>query len=177
MGADVHAFIEKRTLGADWYLQPPELFTELPAGSWGEFVRRWRFSPRDCADLVEAPESEGHYLHRRFNLQLNRNYALFGVLAGVRWNDAPVIHPPRGVPDDASDKYRLIVAEWAEDAHTHSWATVAELLAYKWGRKRSYYTEKREPLRVICREFMGVLERLKAAGTPEDMRVVLFFDC
>lgn len=57
-------------------------------------------------------------------LELGRYYTLFGVMAGVR--GLPYTLEPRGVPDDASEGYRMHVKDWGRDGHSHSWLTVAE---------------------------------------------------
>lgn len=82
----------------------------------------------------------------------DRSYPLFGLLAGVRDNDVPVIHPPRGLPADMDPELRrrfgFVLAQDCphepgsrcmcayEDAGEfgHSWATGAELLAYDFTR-------------------------------------------
>ncbi len=56
----------------------------------------------------------------------DRNYLLFGLLAGVR-RDVPWGWAEKGFPDDASDEVRVIYAEWGSDAHTPSYLTRAEL--------------------------------------------------
>lgn len=71
-----------------------------------------------------------------------RNYRLFAALAGVRngvgfagvdTGDAVApVFPPRGLPDCASPEYLDRVADMGEDGHSHSWLTLAELLAYDW---------------------------------------------
>src|SRR5262249_2591595 len=70
------------------------------------------------------------------------NYNLFGILANVRngsgfagcdTGDGFVpISVPRGLPGDVSDEVRAETNRWGEDGHSHSWFTVAELLAYDW---------------------------------------------
>lgn len=60
----------------------------------------------------------------------NRNYALFGLLAGVRNQTIPSIMVPRGVPEDASDEYLKIVEDYGCDGHSHSHFTLQELLDY-----------------------------------------------
>ncbi len=83
---------------------------------------------------------------------LYRSYALFGLLAGVRDQDVPVIHAPRGLPADLSPELREKFGfTFPQDCphgvgarcscvyeHSglfgHSWATGAELLAYDFSR-------------------------------------------
>lgn len=59
----------------------------------------------------------------------DRNYGLFGVLAGVRnYSGLTPLAEPRGVPEDAGDGWKAYVAEWSGDLHSMSWFTHAELL-------------------------------------------------
>lgn len=72
----------------------------------------------------------------------NRNYDLFAILADVRNGRGFAgvvtgagfvpIDDPRGVPPDASPEYEAWVAQWDGDGHSHSYFTVAEMLAYDW---------------------------------------------
>lgn len=60
-----------------------------------------------------------------------RNYGLFGFLAGVRnYSDVTPLSEPRGFPHDASRKVKQDYAEWMSDAHSASWLTIEELLAF-----------------------------------------------
>lgn len=54
----------------------------------------------------------------------DRNYELFGALAGVRWGGPE----PRGVPDDASDLALIMIDGWGEDGHSHTWYSLEEAL-------------------------------------------------
>jgi hypothetical protein len=59
----------------------------------------------------------------------SRHYGIFGFLADVRnYSRSPVLAHPRGLPDDVT---ALVAAraDWS-DAHSHSWLSLAELLAY-----------------------------------------------
>jgi hypothetical protein len=71
-------------------------------------------------------------------LYVERDYELFSVLAGVR-GDAPAISQPRGVPKDASSAFRGFAKQISEElpgaVHSHSWLTLAELLAYDLGQE------------------------------------------
>lgn len=61
-------------------------------------------------------------------VDINRHYALFAKLAGVR-NDGTIqpLSEPRGVPDDASHAYSDYAKEWDGDAHSHSYFDFSEL--------------------------------------------------
>ncbi len=77
-------------------------------------------------------QNEGGYVQvlggYKTELLKERNYALFGILAGVR-GDAPYpLAASRGLPSELSDKAR----EFHEDNHSATYFTLAEVLAYDW---------------------------------------------
>lgn len=51
-----------------------------------------------------------------------RDYRRFAALAGVR-GEGPA---PRGVPADVSDSAKLLIDDWGDDGHSHSWMTIEE---------------------------------------------------
>lgn len=63
-----------------------------------------------------------HYNHP----QINRNYALFYRMAGVRGGHLEPISEPRGLPEDVSVTTRFDSDHWGEDGHTHSWLSAQE---------------------------------------------------
>lgn len=76
----------------------------------------------------------------------NRNYALFGVLAGVRSSEHPTICSPKGMPADASDAAKELNDHWNGDGHSHSWLTLREIEGYE------PWTEKETELRWVPSE-------------------------
>jgi hypothetical protein len=72
---------------------------------------------------------------------LNRDYTLFGILAGVRDDSVTPISEPRGIPEDASSVMKAWHESWGVDAHSASFVTLSELVSYdmsavdEWGRK------------------------------------------
>jgi hypothetical protein len=61
----------------------------------------------------------------------NRNYSVFGFLAGVRnYSEVPPIAQPRGLPADASDRVKRSHDDWGFDGHSASWLSIDELLAF-----------------------------------------------
>lgn len=63
----------------------------------------------------------------------DRNYELFAILAGVRNKyDIKPIQEPRGLPSDCDPMILKANDSWGEDGHSHSWLTLAELLAFDW---------------------------------------------
>jgi len=58
----------------------------------------------------------------------DRNYATFGILAGVRDEDVPAIAAPRGLPADTAWEHGedRPGGMWFGD-HSHSWVTLREM--------------------------------------------------
>ena len=119
-----------------------------------------------------------------------RCYGAFGFLAGVRnYSNVTPITERRGFPDAASEEVAKNYADWSGDAHSASWLTVDELVAFDY----EAMTEDRRCTRnndggSTCdpgegnaetfREFLGKwffddLEKLKEAGAE---RVIFWFD-
>ncbi|GAB4480002.1 MAG: hypothetical protein Kow00124_26230 [Anaerolineae bacterium] len=115
MGTDIHLFAEYRREGR-W----------VAVGRW----HRVTWGQVEGFDLDDEP------------LYGDRNYRLFAMLADVRngYGFAGVdtgepltpIAPPRGLPPDVSPEVASQAAIWDADGHSHSWLTLAELLAYDW---------------------------------------------
>ncbi len=116
MGTDIHLFAEYRREGR-W----------AAAGRWHR---------------VTWGDVEGVTLDDEDALDVSRNYWLFAMLANVRngYGFAGVdtgdplnpIDLPRGLPADVSPEVAAQAALWDADGHSHSWLTLAELLAYDW---------------------------------------------
>ena len=62
---------------------------------------------------------------------ISRDYDLFGLLAGVRYNPDFVLCDCVGLPEDVSAEVGLSSEEWDSDGHSHGYATLAELDAFK----------------------------------------------
>ena len=139
MGCDVHLFAER--------LNPETRVWEyLPAP---DDPRPYREKWEDCLGLLEWFE--------------DRNYRLFGMLAGVRCQDYDPVAQPRGIPGDVSPE---IQAQWIEfGEHTPSWLVLSELLAYFDPMHENY-----EP------RFRDFLIELGTYGTPETLRIVFWYD-
>lgn len=64
-----------------------------------------------------------HYSHPR----INRNYELFGIMAGVRDEDATPICEPKGLPCDLSLITQIDYSYDKGDAHSESWLNRNEI--------------------------------------------------
>jgi hypothetical protein len=95
MGADIHMIAESRGLEGRWELSPCNPSHYSPTGG-----------------PVMADEVE-----------LERNYALFSTLAGVRsCHEYPCLYEPRGVPEDMGKSAQAWWDRWNDgDYHTPSW--------------------------------------------------------
>lgn len=60
---------------------------------------------------------------------VDRNYALFGEMAGVREEGSHVFSEPRGLPDDVATLTTLYLTEFAIADHSFSWLSARELLS------------------------------------------------
>lgn len=120
-----------------------------------------------------------------------RSYGMFAFLAGVRnYSAVQPIAPLRGLLDDVSEDVRKEAAAWDGDAHSHSWLTVSELIAFDYFAKvedRRYMDETGNG-GATCAEGMGrtmtwaeflgsdyMLELKKLIQIGAD-RVVFWFD-
>jgi hypothetical protein len=66
----------------------------------------------------------------------DRNYGAFGFLADVRnYSGVPAISEPRGIPADVSPVVAKEYKSWYGDAHSASWLSIAELIAFDFDAK------------------------------------------
>jgi len=109
MGCDIHLVLERKTEDYGWV-------------GLHDFVG----VTVDHSDKVkELAAKEQVYISSYAGWRVrNRNYALFGALAGVR-HDGP---EPRGVPEDASPLAKVILDGWNADGHSHTWYMLDEAL-------------------------------------------------
>jgi hypothetical protein len=169
MGCDIHAHVEQRDQATGQWRKVTDLFP------LDDFDRK--FYGKEMGD-----EPFGW-----------RNYGMFGFFADVRnYSHSPVLAPCRGVPDDASPEVRDDWEEWGVDAHSATWYSVAELLAYDYdqviwdrrvtkGNNGAALAEEGEGTHPTMREFLGPayfahLRILAGLGGPQDVRVVMWFD-
>lgn len=124
-----------------------------------------------------------------------RDYALFGVLAGVRNYEVPCISEPRGLPDDCNDFIQKEYEAWEGDAHSCSWLTLQEIIdfqervgpTYDFPGKRDRYIlenlinklkERADSLNLIY-DFLWTgneRSRKEAYDKAKGIRIVFWFD-
>lgn len=104
MGCDIHLYIEKKKNGK-W----------VPAQGF-----------MDTGNYDNTPDVP--YPDKQLS---DRDYLLFGFLAGVR--DTTNQHfKPKGFPKDASKEVKAVFNEWGDDGHTPSYLTLEELRSVDW---------------------------------------------
>jgi hypothetical protein len=127
MGADIHMFAEVRLADGTW-------------AKVGDVFDNQYYDPKretktfEDGYVMNAPKTDEPYQ--------SRNYRLFAILGDVRngYGFAGIItHKPikpffakRGIPTDASQEYIEEITGWDADAHSASYATLAELKAAPW---------------------------------------------
>ncbi len=111
MGCDIHLFVEIKSADGTWqHVAPPENWD-----SWGNM------------EVNPDPKVSSYSREKWFS---DRNYELFAWLADVRnYHDQEPLAKERGLPADASAKVKAESDHWGTDGHSHTWFTVAELMA------------------------------------------------
>lgn len=135
MGIDIFCCVERQVVETWVYYGPPLVETHRSLHVLDPSLR-----DSYSGSVVEGDEEQRRALaawNKRFGL--GRNYSLFAILADVR-NDRgrfKSISKPRGIPSDVSAETRWSIVRnlgYEDDAHDHSWVTVAELISYDWGQ-------------------------------------------
>ena len=115
MGCDIHLYAEKLDKDGQWVT-----------------ADEWKVDEDDGKKYV--PWGSGFYS--------GRNYELFAILADVRngrgfagidtGDRVNPIDNPRGLPNNVCPEVEAQNESWGVDGHSHSYFTLAELLAYDW---------------------------------------------
>jgi hypothetical protein len=149
MGCDIHFFGEKRT---------PDGWEFLPAPvEDGRIGDDWPYRYRSEHEVIaNGYDTECDMLADWYD---DRDYHVFGVLAGVR-RDGPPIAEPRGLPGDACPQIRKEI-EGDLDYHSTSWLTLAEMRAR---------ADDLPP------GFLAALDDMERAAGTDDVRAIFAFD-
>jgi len=134
-----------------------------------------------CKDWKREGDWEPPKWYLFSELDICRNYTLFGKMAGVRNDEVEPIAEPRGLPDDLSDVVAPLAENSYEWCHSHSWLSEKELQdVVVWFHE--YLTEfrkKRENMRYSVYDNFGY--RLGVDDFPDcmgvmEVRLVFWFD-
>lgn len=149
MGTDIHAFVEAKQLDGTWQIVNPPEFPETPD------QQDWSWKACQIRENLWAARAG-----REPEWFVDRNYRLFGALAGVRFEGPE----PKGLPPGLSPEVSE-ANEWRlGDVHNHSFWTLEEL------RDLLDLPENSD----LVQE---VLPRLEELGLPPDhVRLVFWFD-
>lgn len=134
---------------------------------------------------VELKLADGRWHHMNAP-HVDRNYALFTKLAGVRQHGDEItpFSEPRGLPEDISEVTALLRKLEGADGHSDSWISRSEIrdLETWWNdRMRPYQAERFEHHRVFELSVMGGYLDGNGYGYElppgvEDVRLVFWFD-
>lgn len=131
MGCDIHTFAEVRNKKTGQWEQTGKIFV----------------NPFYSESRESQVDEDGFEWNAKMTTEpyQGRNYDLFAILAdvrngrgfaGIKTGEGFVpIEDPRGVPEDASPSVADEIRDYGSDGHSHSWFTVAELLAYDWDQQ------------------------------------------
>jgi len=106
-----------------------------------------------------------------------RDYNFFAALAGVRsYSDDDMEGVPKGLPPDLSESTALFYDEWYGDAHSASWAPMAEAIDLLMEHKPPPPDRKAIhcDLEWAMEHYFGIYTREK--DTADDYRMVFWFD-
>lgn len=196
MGCDIHVAFETRVDGkwvplfpvkpADWWREKiidakiADGSGKLMTGS-DDYQVQFDALEKYFADIPddEAEDRFGHHPKFPVGVELpeitcesgwkttiaTRDYSFFGLVAQVRWHSKDGFEP-RGLPDDCDPKIRHWATMWGDDAHSHSWLMVDELLGrieqVQKNGEREYHFQK------------SYLELI--VTDPSNTRMVFWFD-
>jgi hypothetical protein len=131
MGTDIHVYCEAQTRGKETWFN-----VDHWKYSWAAHQPNVEFliSKKNRRLIVSETGVEDDYWDNVLDcipVYSGRDYVLFGILAGVRVTDIPMVVPmPKGIPNDVSSITLDIINAYGRDGHTHSWLTLKELKDY-----------------------------------------------
>ena len=112
---------------------------------------------------------------------INRNYAIFYIMAGVRESNSrnaylKTISEPKGLPDNITKITEIDVNEWDTDAHSTSWLSLTDIKMLEDELNKLELDLEHDVLR--CYFFGNAFSDLM--GKPydgiEDIRFIFWFD-
>ncbi len=114
-------------------------------------------------------------------ISISRNYALFGVLAGVRNEDITCVSgKEKGLPKEVSKPMSIFSEDYGRDGHSHSYLDYNEMLeAKKIYEKYTYenWQAEKEQYRKFPKGIIETMEQLKTTFPKiTNVRLVFYFD-
>lgn len=159
MGTDIHLYVEYKDDDGKWILDKKQ-------------------ECKNCNAIEAAPPDDiccsYCYGDGYIDLDINRSYCLFSILADVRNGDYELnpISDPRGIPVDASEQYKKIAENDPCIYHSHSYHSLKQLKEHEW----KYEGEKYD-WEYLKGYFPIDLEDLAIKhGGDDNVRIVFFFD-
>lgn len=149
MGCDIHFYIEKMNQYRVW--ENVDVWVPKWWGNESEIDEKWF---KELSNQSFCSE---------------RNYTLFGVLAGVRDTEVEPLDYPRGLPDDVSS---IVKAELYDEIHSKSWFLLKELYNYDW----HIYSSGECEYDSLHNFRENVIPKLEQIGDPDKVRIVFGFD-
>ena len=149
MGCDIHVHIEMQAAGGVWTRAE-----DVVPNPWYDPGETYRGN---------TPETYDDWYH-------NRNYRLFGILAGVRADAEPIEHPI-GLPDDVGQSVEYEYGD-AWDWHTAHWYALSELENHR----HRFHPD------IHCQDFLDCIDKMRDLadeeldGDPNKIRMVFWFD-
>lgn len=113
MGCDIHMVLERK-IGDEWV----GMHNYNSPNSEAITLYDW------TGENIESNQRRPWVSYRI----MDRNYELFGELAGVR-TEGSLGNEPRGLPEDMSQLTRVLANEWGQDGHSHSHLSLTEFVA------------------------------------------------
>ena len=118
-----------------------------------------------------------HWVHANEEFERDRNYDMFGILAGLRSDIVPKF-PPRGLPEDVSLETEQRHKDWGEGAHTESWLTTQEFGACLEAAEEIYrerYPDEYEE--GVLKGYKHIYQYMKDSDDEgEPARIIFWFD-
>lgn len=137
MGCDIHTYKEKFVDGK-WHT----------ADEW---------EPYDYGE-----DEKGQEVPYKKHAYSDRNYNLFGLLAGVRNREGTLTLTPRGMPFDVSPEVQAANESYGSDGHSHSYLYLHELR-----NLRALVRERTIPVSGMMKQpQLAALEASIASGSP-----------
>lgn len=158
MGCDIHVYVEKRNNQGKWELVKGvnpriEDYRDYAASAKEKGdIERYNEMTKKATEIESGEMLKKEVAWRKENgyeisnsdldyyspvvakdwLYENRNYNLFGILAGVREYSINPISEPKGMPSDLCEYIKSECESWDCDGHTHSYYTFRELIDFDW---------------------------------------------